>query len=369
MLNDPVFVEAAQALARRMRARGGGDRRGARRSTASACAWRGARSRTRSQLAACRATRERRPLRDRPAARPASSSATSRPVRRGGDAAELAAWTVVASVLLNLDETHHAGNERWTDRRTQRLRAVTRRHFFRQSGIGLGALALASLLERRRSRRRRRRRGGPLAPQAAALRAEGEERHLPVHGRRAVAARPVRPQAEARTSSTASRSRSRSSRASASPSSRACRKLLGSPYAVRAARRVRRRALELLPHLGRGRRRHRDRPLDAHRPVQPRAGPALHEHRVTAALGRPSMGSWLTYGLGSENAEPARLRRAALGPAGPGRAASLLGQRVPADRVPGRPVPLAGRAGPLPLQPAGIDRGRAAARRSTRCAT
>src|SRR5262245_48416065 len=33
------------------------------------------------------------------------------------------------------------------DERTRRLRAVTRRHFFRQTGFGIGALALSSLLD------------------------------------------------------------------------------------------------------------------------------------------------------------------------------------------------------------------------------
>ena len=69
---------------------------------------------------------------------------------------ELAAWTVVANVLLNLDETnlqkvrssnaicrivnfHH---------RTQatHLHAITRRHFFSKAAWGIGGVALASLL-------------------------------------------------------------------------------------------------------------------------------------------------------------------------------------------------------------------------------
>ena len=53
--------------------------------------------------------------------------------------------------------------------------------------------------------------------------------------------------------------------------------------------------------------------------------------------GRPSMGAWLTYGLGSENAEPARVRRHDLARQGgvvrPDLLRLLLGQRLPAVAV------------------------------------
>ena len=57
------------------------------------------------------------------------------------------------------------------------------------------------------------------------------------------------------------------------------------------------------------------------------------------------MGSWVCYGLGADDGRPARLRRAHL--AGPRRAdaadrGAAVAQRVPAEPVPGRPVPLAG---------------------------
>ena len=52
--------------------------------------------------------------------------------------------------------------------------------------------------------------------------------------------------------------------------------------------------------------------------------------------GRPSLGSWVTYGLGTENAEPARLRRDAGHPACPGgRRPAELGHGLHAGRLPG----------------------------------
>ena len=71
---------------------------------------------------------------------------------------------------------------------------ITRRWFFEQCGVGLGAIALAqsaggcAAAPLRRSAR----------AEAAALRAEGEARHLPVHGRRAEPSGAVRQQAAAR---------------------------------------------------------------------------------------------------------------------------------------------------------------------------
>ena len=95
------------------------------------------------------------------------------------------------------------------------LRAITRRHFFKQSGFGIGGLALSSLLDERLLAQRCKSlapreyadRLGQRRRQGAALRAEGQEHHLPVHGRRAVAARPVRSQADAAGATTARRSR------------------------------------------------------------------------------------------------------------------------------------------------------------------
>ena len=65
---------------------------------------------------------------------------------------------------------------------------------------------------------------------------------------------------------------------------------------------------ELLPHTGRGRRRHRDREVDGHRRVQPRAGPDSDEHRLAAV--RPAEPRRVgALRPGQRVAGPARLRR------------------------------------------------------------
>jgi hypothetical protein len=103
-LNDPVYVEAAQALARRMVAEGG--------PTAEARAARGFRLVLSRQPAAEEIERLLRlhaeALDDfRQAPEEARMFATEPlgPPAAPADLADLAAWTVVANVILNLDET------------------------------------------------------------------------------------------------------------------------------------------------------------------------------------------------------------------------------------------------------------------------
>ena len=54
--------------------------------------------------------------------------------------------------------------------------------------------------------------------------------------------------------------------------------------------------------------------------------------------GRPSMGAWVSYGLGSENQQPARLHRPQRRP-DPARRPRQLQQRLPAGRLPGLGLP------------------------------
>ena len=99
------------------------------------------------------------------------------------------------------------------------LLGPTRRHFFGRCGVGLGSMALASLLDAAGpAPTRPTGESRPAGPAPGHHSGAGEERHLPVHGRRAEPARAVRLQAGAPAATTASRSRSRSSRASGSPS-------------------------------------------------------------------------------------------------------------------------------------------------------
>ena len=67
----------------------------------------------------------------------------------------------------------------------------------------------------------------------------------------------------------------------------------GAAVQVRQARPVGRRAVGDAAAPGEGRRRHRHRQVGAHRPVQPRPGPDLLQHRLRRSPGRPSIGSWV----------------------------------------------------------------------------
>ena len=80
--------------------------------------------------------------------------------------------------------------------------------------------------------------------------------------------------------------------------------------------------------------------------------------------GRPSMGAWVSYGLGSESVGPAGLRRLILG-VGHQRRRGQLVQRLPADVVPGRAVPHQGRPDPGRRQPVGRRSRGSSATRST----
>ena len=103
LLNDPVYLEAAQALARRM----GEEESGTPEARASygfrLCLSRVPRE---AEVRRLVALFDRELARFRSDAKAAEKMATSEPgkLSRGLDLAELAAWTVVANVLLNLDE-------------------------------------------------------------------------------------------------------------------------------------------------------------------------------------------------------------------------------------------------------------------------
>ena len=131
-----------------------------------------------------------------------------------------------------------------------------------------------------------RRAAKPTAPtlarrrQPAALHAEGQARHLPVHGRRPVAPGDVRLQAEAgRDERQADAGVVHQGPADRPAPGREAELLRARSTRSRSAASRARRSATIFPHIGASRRRDLHRPLDAHRGDQPRPGPHLHEHR------------------------------------------------------------------------------------------
>ena len=109
-LNDPVYVEAAQALARRVLSEeqgdGNGNERTRRRITLAfkLCATRGPSSQEVTVLAESLERIRNRFAADQAAARQMATPASG-PAPADAELTELAAWTVLSNVLLNLDET------------------------------------------------------------------------------------------------------------------------------------------------------------------------------------------------------------------------------------------------------------------------
>jgi hypothetical protein len=103
MMNDPVYVEASQSLARKIVAEGGKDVRARAAYGFRRCVSRPPKDAEVDRLAAL--FEEMRARYEKDAAR-AKAMATEPigPAPAGADLAELAAWTVVGNVLLNLDE-------------------------------------------------------------------------------------------------------------------------------------------------------------------------------------------------------------------------------------------------------------------------
>jgi mono/diheme cytochrome c family protein len=101
-LNDPVYVEAAQALSRRIILEGGLSPRERCRFALRLCLARPPKPEQVAELEALLLDERRHYQADLPAARALAAGKDGK-VPTGLDAADLAAWTVVANVLLNLD--------------------------------------------------------------------------------------------------------------------------------------------------------------------------------------------------------------------------------------------------------------------------
>ena len=140
-------------------------------------------------------------------------------------------------------------------------------------------------------------------PEAAALPRQGQARHPPVHERRAVARRYLRPQAGPGHATPASRCRTPTCAPSARPAPPSRRRSSSRSYGQSGIE-----VSELFPHVAECiddicviRSMHADVPN--HEPS------LMLMNCGEARLIRPSMGSWVTYGLGTREPEPARLHR------------------------------------------------------------
>ncbi len=86
----------------------------------------------------------------------------------------------------------------------------------------------------------------------------------------------------------------------------------------------------------------------------------------TMQFGRPSMGSWTLYGLGSETRDLPGFVVFSSGNQGSQRRRQLLGQRLPAHGLPGRRVPQRRRPGAVSLESPRASIASCSAIRSTR---
>ena len=178
----------------------------------------------------------------------------------------------------------------------EQLQHLTRRHFLRDSTAGLGGIALASLLAKEAAAAPQ---VNPLAPEVAAFAAQGEAGDLSAHDRRAAAPRPVRLQAElvkldGQDCPESFLKGKRFAFTSGTP------KLLGTPRTFTQHGKGGIWLSDALPHL------HSVADemcvIKSMNTDQFNHAPAeLLLYTGSPRSGRPSMGSWVTYGLGTEN--------------------------------------------------------------------
>ena len=178
--------------------------------------------------------------------------------------------------------------------------ALTRRWFFQECGVGLGAIALASLLGSAAVGAAHAAARRPARAEGAALRAARPSASSTCSwpGRRATSS--CSTTSRSWPSATASCRRRSCSRATAPRSSTRTRRCSGrsssSPSTASAAR-----SCPSCCRTWRSRGRHRDRQVDG-RPTRSTTRPAqILMNTGAQQFGRPSIGAWATYGLGSES--------------------------------------------------------------------
>ena len=168
---------------------------------------------------------------------------------------------------------------------------VCRRTFLGRGLAGLGALALQSMLDPRIVQAAQAAAAGRVARrhQPAAPRREGQAGHLPLPGRRPVASRDVRLQAEARGDERRADARVVHQGTAARAAAAAEADVLRAAVRVQEVRQVRPGDGRDLPAHRQRRRRPVHRPLDVRRADQSRSRPPDHEHRVDSVpAGRAS---------------------------------------------------------------------------------
>ena len=184
--------------------------------------------------------------------------------------------------------------------RQHRLREITRRHFFREAGVGLGSVALASLCDERLSASSVAAAPGasgvphfaPKAKQVIYLFMAGAPSQVDLFDNKPLLRRydgeeippGFIPEGE------------RFAFVKGTP------RLLGSPFAFRRHGQSGAEISELLPHLST----HADRLaiIRSMKTTQFNHAPAqIFMNTGHQIIGRPSLGSWLSYGLGSDNAD------------------------------------------------------------------
>ena len=238
--------------------------------------------------------------------------------------------------------------------------AHPRAGFFEQCGVGLGADRSAPAVDESG----RRRTDGSARAEAAALRAESKERHFPLHGRRAEPSGAVRQQAAAR--------EVRRHAAAGGPPEGLPRGVHQSELeAARAEVQIREtrpvaapNCRELLPHTA--------KIVDDIAIVKSMVTDAFNHapgqllmNTGSQQFGRPSMGAWVTYGLGSESTDLPAFVVFSSGKQGTERRQLVLGQRLSADGLSGRAVPQQRRSGAVSFESRRRRQANCSATRST----